>query len=164
MNILSRWLIRSDMPEVLEIEKLCFKDHPWQKEDFLGFLRQRNCIGLAHEIDNKIVGFIIYELHERYYRILNLAIHPDFQRQGLGSKFIDHLSKKLNSSRNKLETFVVETNLDAQLFFSELNLKATHIEKDYFDCGYYFRDAYHFEYILGRSLNNRCFDEVCEGA
>lgn len=151
------------MPKILEIERLCFKDFPWQEEDFLGFLKERNCIGLVHEINNEIVGFAIYKLNKRNYLLLNLAIHPDYQRQGFGREFINYLYKKLNSRRNKLEIFVVETNLDAQIFFRNLNFKATHIEKDYFDCGYYFRDAYHFECILGKNLNNRCFDEVCEG-
>jgi len=58
-----RWLIRRDMPEVLEIERANF-EYTWTEEDFLCCLRQRNCIGMVAEIAHNIEGFMIYELHE----------------------------------------------------------------------------------------------------
>jgi len=39
-----RWMIRRDMPEILEIERQSF-EFPWCEEDFVRCLRQRNCIG-----------------------------------------------------------------------------------------------------------------------
>ena len=41
-----RWMIRRDMPGVLEIEKLSF-EYPWTEEDFIRCLRRRNCIGMV---------------------------------------------------------------------------------------------------------------------
>ena len=43
-----RWMIRRDMPEVLDIERLSF-EFAWTEEDFLCCLRQRNCIGMVAE-------------------------------------------------------------------------------------------------------------------
>ena len=40
----TRWLVRRDMDQVLEIERLSFP-HPWSEEEFLAALRQGNCIG-----------------------------------------------------------------------------------------------------------------------
>lgn len=42
-----RWLIRRDMPEVMEIEKRSY-EFPWTEEEFLTCLRQRNCIGTVY--------------------------------------------------------------------------------------------------------------------
>jgi ribosomal-protein-alanine N-acetyltransferase len=41
-----RWMIRRDMPEVLDVEGDSFK-FPWLEEDFIRCLRQRDCSGRA---------------------------------------------------------------------------------------------------------------------
>ena len=69
-----RWMIRRDMPEVLAIEEQCF-EFPWSEEDFIRCLRQRNCIGMVAEHSERVVGFMIYELHKNRLHILNFAVH-----------------------------------------------------------------------------------------
>src|SRR5205807_3563325 len=70
-----RWMIRRDMPEVLQTEQESF-EYAWTEEDFLRCLRQRNCIGMVAEQGEKVVGFMIYELHKAKLHILNFAVHP----------------------------------------------------------------------------------------
>ena len=72
-----RWMIRRDLPTVLEIEESNF-EFPWTEDDFLRCLRQRNCIGMVVELDDEIVGFMIYELHTNRLHILNFAVAPFF--------------------------------------------------------------------------------------
>ena len=76
-----RWMIRRDMPEVLEIERASF-EFPWFEEDFIRCLRQRNCIGMVAEHAERVVGFMIYELHKTRLHILNFAVAPDVRRRG----------------------------------------------------------------------------------
>ena len=78
-----RWMIRRDMPEVLDIEKECF-EFPWLEEDFVNCLRQRNCIGMVAEHDDRVVGFMIYELHKTRIHVLNFVVAKDYQRQRRG--------------------------------------------------------------------------------
>ena len=68
-----RWMIRRDMPEVLQTEQESF-EFSWTEEDFLRCLRQRNCIGMVAEQGEKVVGFMIYELHKTQ------AAHPELRR------------------------------------------------------------------------------------
>ena len=70
-----RWMIRRDMPSVLDIESRCF-EFAWSEDDFIRCLRQRNCIGMVAEEDNQVVGFMIYELHKNRLHILNFAVDP----------------------------------------------------------------------------------------
>ena len=79
-----RWMIRRDMPEVLDIENGSF-EFPWSEEDFIRCLRQRNCIGMVAEHDERVVGFMIYELHKNRLHILNFAVHEQLRRRGVGS-------------------------------------------------------------------------------
>jgi len=68
-----RWMIRRDMAEVIAIETESF-EFPWSEDDFVRCLRQRNCIGMVAEMDDQVVGFMIYELHKNRLHILNFAV------------------------------------------------------------------------------------------
>src|SRR5437660_8910989 len=111
-----RWMIRRDMPEVLLAEQESF-EYAWTEEDFLKCLRQRNCIGMVAEHSEKVVGFMIYELHKQKLHVLNFAVHPQFRRIAIGRQMVDKLVGKLSSHRRtKITLAVRETNLTAQLF------------------------------------------------
>ena len=128
-----RWMIRRDMPDVLEIEKSCF-EFPWAEEDFVRCLRQRNCIGMVSEFNEKVVGFMVYELHKNRLHVLNFAVHPEFQRQGVGHHMVDKLVSKLSHQRrNRIMLEVRETNLSAQLFFRDLGFRAISVLRDFYE-------------------------------
>ena len=112
-----RWMIRRDMPEVLQTEQESF-EFAWTEEDFLRCLRQRNCIGMVAEQGEQVVGFIIYELHKAKLHILNFAVSPAYRRFGIGAQMVAKLISKLSSHRRTRITLEIrETNLAAQLFY-----------------------------------------------
>jgi ribosomal-protein-alanine N-acetyltransferase len=128
-----RWMIRRDMAEVLRTEQESF-EFPWTEEDFLKCLRQRNCIGMVAELDERVVGFMIYELHKSKLHVLNFAVHPQFRRCGVGSQMVAKLVGKLSSHRRTRITLAVrETNLAAQLFFKSASFKATKVLRKYYE-------------------------------
>jgi ribosomal-protein-alanine N-acetyltransferase len=144
VNVHIRWMIRRDMPEVLAIEAHSF-EFPWSEDDFIRCLRQRNCIGMVAERDERVVGFMIYELHRNRLHILNFAVHPDFRRNGVGNQMATKLIGKLSPQRrSRILLEVRETNLDAQLFFRDLNFKAISVLRDFYDDTT--EDAYLMEY------------------
>src|SRR5262245_7812977 len=85
-----RWMIRRDMPEVLAIETGSF-EFPWCENDFLRCLRQRNCIGMVAEHEDRLAGFMIYELHKSRLHVLNFAVASSARRLGVGSQMIEKL-------------------------------------------------------------------------
>jgi len=128
-----RWMIRRDMPEVLDIERSSF-EFPWAEEDFIRCLRQRNCIGMVAEHDDRVVGFMIYELHKNRIHVLNFAVAPDAQRSGVGSQMIAKLIAKLSAQRrSRIVLEVRETNLAAQLFFRENGFRAVSVLRAYYE-------------------------------
>jgi len=139
-----RWMIRRDMPEVLEVEQENF-EFPWSEDDFVRCLRQRNCIGMVAEHEENVVGFMIYELHKAHLHILNFAVARSLQDQGIGRQMVQKLIGKLSHQRrNRILLEVRETNLSAQLFFRSLNFKATSVLRDFYDDTT--EDAYRMEY------------------
>lgn len=128
-----RWMIRRDMPEVLDIERDSF-EFPWYEEDFIRCLRQRNCIGMVAEHGEKVVGFMIYELHKTRLHILNFAVSSEGRRRGVGSQMVQKLVSKLSSQRRtEISLEVRETNLAAQIFFRESGFMATSVLRAYYD-------------------------------
>jgi ribosomal-protein-alanine N-acetyltransferase len=138
-------MIRRDMPEVLEIENQSF-EFPWSEEDFVRCLRQRNCIGMVAEFEERVVGFMIYELHKTRLHILNFAVHPEYRRRGVGTSMVQKLISKLSHQRrNRILLEVRETNLSAQLFFREEGFRAISVLRDFYDDTT--EDAYLMQYL-----------------
>ncbi len=128
-----RWMIRRDMPDVLDIENQSF-EFPWSDEDFIRCLRQRNCIGMVAEADDRIVGFMIYELHKTRLHLLNFAVAKDWRRRGIGEQMLRKLISKLSQQRRTRITLEVrETNLAAQLFFKNDGFRAVSVLRDFYD-------------------------------
>jgi ribosomal-protein-alanine N-acetyltransferase len=153
-----RWMIRRDMPEVLATEQASF-EYAWSEEDFLRCLRQRNCIGMVAEQGEKVVGFMIYELHKNKLHILNFAVHPGFRRAGVGIQMVNKLVSKLSSHRRTRITLEVrETNLTAQLFFRAQGFKAVKVLRAYYeDSG---EDAFQMQYRLPDDTGDDCEEAV----
>ena len=139
-----RWMIRRDMPAVLDIENQSF-EFPWSEEEFIRCLRQRNCIGMVAERDDQVVGFMIYELHKNRLHILNFAVAPQARRGNVGAAMVDKLVGKLSHDRrNRIMLEVRETNLDAQLFFRSLGFRAISVLREFYEDSP--EDAYLMQY------------------
>ena len=128
-----RWMIRRDMPEVLDIEGESF-EFSWSEEDFIRCLRQRNCIGMVAEHGERVVGFMIYELHRTRLHVLNFAVASEFRRRGVATQMMQKLVGKLSSGRRtRILLEVRETNLAAQLFFRNQSFRAVSVLRDFYE-------------------------------
>lgn len=133
INVHIRWMIRRDMKEVQVIENVSF-DFPWLEEDFLRCLRQRNCIGMVAEYDERVVGFMIYELNKDEIHVLDFAVHPEARCETVGTQMVGKLKGKLSvKGRNKITLETRESNLPALMFFKAMGFIAKELVSDWFD-------------------------------
>ncbi|TXH40460.1 MAG: GNAT family N-acetyltransferase [Desulfurellales bacterium] len=161
-----RWLIRRDLPEVLQIENGSFDD-PWTEAEFLEVLKQRNCIGMVAELSNQVVGYMIYELKKTTLRIMSFAVSPKYRRMGIGKAMFQRLKDKLSQQkRSSFETVVKESSLDALLFFKSQGMRAVKIHKDYYvtEDGYRMRFSLKDTAMPVNRISAYFSDEACEGA
>jgi ribosomal-protein-alanine N-acetyltransferase len=142
-----RWLVQRDIEQVEAIEAESFP-WPWSHNDFIRCLRQRNVIGLVARDDNdSVLGYVIYELHKHYFEILNLAVHPDHRRRGVGSTLINRLAMKLAEQRRVALWFNLwERNDEGHLFLRALGFKAKHVMRRFYEDDN--DDAYRFGYRI----------------
>ena len=152
-DIQMRWMIRSDMPQALEIERLS-SPNPYNENEFIQLMKQRDFIGQVAEINKTVVGFVIYQLAKGVLRIADIAVHPDHRRQDIGTQMVEKMKSKLQVGRRSLMTADVrETNLAAQLFFRSQGLKALAIlENTYTDTD---EDAYVMAYSLHSAIESQ---------
>jgi [ribosomal protein S18]-alanine N-acetyltransferase len=148
-----RWLIKRDMPEVLEIENRSFSE-PCPEKEFLRLLRQASVIGVVAEPKTfgAIYGFMIYELHKQKLNLLNFAVAPEVRGTGVGRAMVERLIDKLSQQRRRWITLeAYEENLTAQKFFSSCGFKA-------FGCA---GGKIQFQYILpGDFPEWRCVNRI----
>src|SRR5690606_3384626 len=74
--------------EVMKIEKLCFTT-PWSKHAFLSELLDNDrAYYLVAKVDDRPVGYIGVWLIAGEGHITNVAVHPDYRRQGIGMRLL----------------------------------------------------------------------------
>ncbi len=140
-----RWMLDRDLPEILAIEFECY-DSPWMEEDFIRCLRQRNCIGMVAEHEDRVVGFMIYELHKHRIDITNFTVAVACHRCGVGTQMLDKMKAKLSlQRRSRLSLEVRESNLPAQLFYRDMGFHAVNVLREFYpDTD---EDAYVMEFV-----------------
>ena len=79
----------ADLPEVLAIEQKVY-DYPWT----LGILS--DCLRVGYycqliEIDTQIVAYSVMSVAASESHLLNLAVHPDWQKQGFGRSLLNSM-------------------------------------------------------------------------
>jgi len=119
-----RWMVRRDMPEVLEID-----GGVWTDEDFIRCLRQQNCIGRVVEVDDgMLVGFMVYELFKTRYELRR------FDGTAVAWKALaDDLYMKLKTNRrNNVLWWVPEGDLELQVFLRGEGWLAVDTKKGYY--------------------------------
>lgn len=140
LPVRTTWLECRYRPAAAELDKICYANSLTLLE-LQTMLRRPTCAGAMAVINDRLIGYNIYEYHKDRYNILRLAVHPAFRRMDVGTRLVQHLIKKLNI-RNRILIDVRETDLRSQLFYRELNFRAIHIERG----GFENEDAYIMQY------------------
>lgn len=129
----------SDVGEMLAIERASFKD-PWTKEMFFFELKESKYTRVwgakTSETPPVLVGYICVMAVEEEVNINNIAVHPQYRRQGLAKKL---MLQALNwaKSRGVKKAFleVRPSNQTALGFYQELNFRPLGVRKRYYSDG-----------------------------
>ncbi|WP_295543591.1 ribosomal protein S18-alanine N-acetyltransferase [uncultured Thiohalocapsa sp.] len=89
MSVALRAMRADDLPAVLDCENASYTA-PWSEDIFRDCLRVRYCC-LVAETRNMVVGHGIMSVAAGECHLLNLCIHPLFQRLGIGRRMLRRL-------------------------------------------------------------------------
>ena len=112
---------------------------------------ERRFLGIVAEYKNKIIGYMIYELDKEDIHVVNIAVHPEFRRAGVGSQMIAKLLPKLGVKRKAIDLIISERNLALQLFLKENDFKAIEVLHKYFGKD----DAYVMNFQIEENKNGK---------
>ena len=103
-----------DLEQVVEIENRLFSD-PWTKEGFFTFLTKENTMFFVIEEKEKILAYCSMQTVLDEGDILNVAVSPDRQREGIGYFLV-----------------VREGNGTARRLYERLGFKEDGLRKNYY--------------------------------
>ncbi|MEW6621029.1 MAG: ribosomal protein S18-alanine N-acetyltransferase [bacterium] len=122
-----------DINQVLEIENLSFLN-PWSQRLYLSEVRERDdSYFIVAKLDQRIIGYGGFWLVVDEAHLVNIAIHPDFRRQGIGTqimKYLLNLARQLGAKRATLE--VRASNTAALEFYAKFGFIAVALRKEYY--------------------------------
>lgn len=139
MAIFIRNATHRDLPRILEIERLAFAA-PWSLNSFkrelsLPFSRVLLAVP-ARPPDGPARGFLCRWLVADEYHILNIAVHPDFRREGMGAEMMRYAISEAKEKRVRLVTLEVRrSNLPARRLYRKFDFEEQRLRRHYYGPG-----------------------------
>lgn len=143
MRLTTRYMIRRDLPQVLDIEK--HLADPRGEDALLKELCRGDVMGLVVEHGNTILGFAILETMKRRVEVTRFAVHPEARDIGVGTELLQRCLEKTQAHNREIMVLVVpESCLDMQLFLRACGVRCKQIHRDYFQTASGTEDGYRF--------------------
>jgi ribosomal-protein-alanine N-acetyltransferase len=103
---------KEDLPFILGLEKLCFKEDSFHKKQLRYLLLKAKSIVLVAVLESKIIGSMIILLRNHIFnaRIYSLNVHPEYRHAGVAGLLMDTAIKFLKEKGFKKTTLEVEVN------------------------------------------------------
>lgn len=123
--------------DIIEFDKLCFPTDYWKEDDWKDLLKDEKAIYYALLDCNKIIGDIFiynWKYEKDYIKIMNIAIHPNYRKQGLAHKLLNHVTEEMK--KVGMRRFCGETrasNEKMQKVFEDCGYKLSKIEEVYYE-------------------------------
>lgn len=127
---LSTWH-KNDLPNLAEIAAKAMP-FSWPLKVFYDCLAA-NYVGWVLKENSKIIGFVIIFVQTEICEIINIAILPSHQHQGLGRQLIEKVIDYCHSMQiNQLTLEARKSNTKAIKFYKHFGFKEVGVRKDYY--------------------------------
>ena len=97
------------VPAIAELEALCFSD-PWSEKSIAYELNNPLSLWLVAEVDGRVAGYIGSQTVPPESDVMNVAVHPDFRRQGIAETLVRGLWGQLVQAGNTSLTLEVRAS------------------------------------------------------
>ena len=118
--------------QVAELEKICFSD-PWSEKSIASELTNPLSFWLVAVEGDKVAGYVGSQSVMGESDMMNVAVHPDFRRQGVAEKLVLELVAALASAGNHCLTLEVRaSNVSAISLYEKLGFAQIGLRKNYY--------------------------------
>jgi len=150
-EVFLRPFVVSDLLAVLEIEHASFLV-PWQPEFFLNEMNNPYARLVVAERAGRVIGYFCCWLVADEVHVLDVAVHPDHRRCGVGRLLLQHIlaeARQNGASSASLEVRV--SNQPAIALYQTLGFQQVAIRRRYYENG---EDAFLMVYGLSDLANS----------
>lgn len=118
--------------QIAELEKLCFND-PWSEKSIASELNNRLSCWLVALDGDSVVGYVGSQTVLGETDMMNIAVHPDYRKQGVATDLIQSLIDALSKQgSHSLMLEVRQTNEPAKRLYESLGFETVGIRKNYY--------------------------------
>ena len=118
--------------QVAELEKICFQD-PWSEKSVATELEHDYSLWLVALEGETVVGYIGSQTSYGETDMMNVAVHPDHRRKGIGEKLIVALMNELKARECvSLALEVRASNAPAIALYEKLGFGRIGLRKNYY--------------------------------
>ena len=97
-----------DVSAIAELEKQCFSD-PWSENSIASEIENPLSYWLVAEVDGVVAGYVGSQTVLDASDMMNLAVSPDYRRQGVGQALVNALVEHLK--QNKVIALLLEVRV-----------------------------------------------------
>ena len=108
-----RPLAYADLPQVIAIERRAFPT-PWSLAMFVLELSKPSGICLVALEEGEIIGYLVCSRYDTVWHLMNIAVDPSRQRQGIASALLDRLFEQADKPSEQY-TLEVRTSNEAAI-------------------------------------------------
>src|SRR6516165_2709968 len=139
MRIRIRDASNRDLPQIVEIEQLCF-DNPWSRDSFLRELSlpfSRTTVAITTDgVEEAVAGYLCRWLVADECHILNVAVHPAARRGGIGTRLMEDAISEAKCEKARFVTLEVRrSNVAARSLYRKLSFEERRLRKNYYGSG-----------------------------
>ena len=125
-------MLQCHVPQIAELEKICFND-PWSENSIASELDNRLSCWLVAIADDKVVGYVGSQTVLGETDMMNIAIHPDYRKQGIATELISALIEALNErGSHSLMLEVRASNEPAKSLYLKMGFDVVGVRKNYY--------------------------------
>ena len=120
------------VPQVAELEKICFSD-PWSEKSVAYELTNPLSCWLVAVEDGRVAGYIGSQTVMGESDMMNVAVHPDYHRRGIAERLVNGLVEALKAFESHCLTLEVrESNDSARDLYAKLGFFQAGLRKNYY--------------------------------
>ena len=116
---------------VAALEKLCFAD-PWSANSIASELNNPLALWLVAVEDGDLIGYIGSQSVMGESDMMNVAVHPDHRRKGLGEMLVLALCEALSGENTSLALEVRSSNAPAISLYEKLGFVQVGLRRNYY--------------------------------
>ena len=122
----------ADIESVIAIERASFQ-FPWSTRFFLDELQVDCARSILAEVEGRVVGYVLFWFLAEEVDIHNIAVHPDFRRQGIGRLLLEEVVDAARRQERLRVTLDVRfSNAPAQNLYRSFGFVTRGLRKGYY--------------------------------